>query len=107
VQMANNAAAEKAGAAKYRHALHRHDVNILLPPGSTDRVPQRLPAVHALVDYTRLGAWRHVVIRIRARPPRAAYQKLASNDGRALYRPAAREAAGVAVGGGLYNHPTL
>jgi hypothetical protein len=27
--MANNAAAEKAGAAKYRHALHGHDVNIL------------------------------------------------------------------------------
>jgi hypothetical protein len=29
VQMANNAAAEKAGAAKHRHALQRHDVNIL------------------------------------------------------------------------------
>jgi len=29
VQMANNAAAEKAGAAKYRHALQGHDVNIL------------------------------------------------------------------------------
>jgi hypothetical protein len=28
VQMANNAAAEKAGAAKYRHASQRHDVNI-------------------------------------------------------------------------------